>query len=131
MLWGPGRTGWCVLGTGEAPGTKVGVGSGTDRLFLVSAGSNQQGLEDSSLLESGQEVLTLSSGEVGWEGEQGWSEGTRCWGSGGGVLATGLVQQVQACHVCLLGLQQFLDDPLLRFLQGVWGEKARDSFGLL
>lgn len=60
---GPGMTGWCVLGTGEAPGTKVGVESGADGLFLIS---------DSGLLESGRGVLTLSTGEVGWEGEQRW-----------------------------------------------------------
>lgn len=50
----------------------------------------------------------------------------------GGVLATGLVQQVEACHIGLLSLQQLPDNLLLlRLLQESWGEKEKESFGLL
>lgn len=49
----------------------------------------------------------------------------------GGSLATGLVQQVEAGHVGLLGLQQLLDNLLLlRLLQGSL-EKEKERFGLL
>lgn len=48
----------------------------------------------------------------------------------GGALATGLVQQVEAGHVGLLGLQQLPDNLLLRLLQGSL-EKEKERFGLL
>jgi hypothetical protein len=43
----------------------------------------------------------------------------------GGIVATGLVQQVQTRHVGLLCFQKLLDDPLLRLLPGKGGEKER------